>query len=214
MSHCPPKLSLEVFECVDGLKVGTIEILAGEQGATGAVGATGPQGAPGLQGASGVQGPSGLSITGATGATGPQGPRGFDGPHGATGPSGAVGPAGYAGATGPSGATGLNGPAGATGSVGATGPQGVQGPSGATGPSPTNAVPFFRLTEITTSGATGAFGPINGWVSGDLPNRYQVSLDGVSQSGNFQLASGNIDFQTQVPNGVSLKIERLEIAIS
>lgn len=73
-----------------------LNVIAGQQGATGpqgATGASGPQGPAGAQGATGA---------GATGATGAQGVAGAQGATGATG----------AGATGAQGATGPQGPAG------------------------------------------------------------------------------------------------------
>lgn len=122
-----------------------LNIVAGQQGATGAtgpagvVGATGPQGASGIPGATGATGPAGATgpqgIPGTAAAEGATGPTGPAGPSGATGPSGAVGasgPQGPVGATGPSGAAGATGPSGSVGSTGAQGLAGVGVPAGGT----------------------------------------------------------------------------------
>ena len=93
-----------------------LDVVAGQQGATGPsgpIGATGPQGPAGAVGASGTPG-----IQGATGATGPSGAPGVAGATGASGaPSTVPGPTG---ATGPQGPTG---PAGATTIAGISGLQ-------------------------------------------------------------------------------------------
>ncbi len=90
-----------------------LDIVAGQQGATGPVGPTGAAGATGASGPAGLAGASG--VPGAAGATGSTGPMGASGGAGATGPTGATGsagPAGSAGATGPAGLMGATGPAG------------------------------------------------------------------------------------------------------
>ena len=225
MTYCPSNLGLEVFECIDGLKVGTLEILAGEQGATGAIGATGPQGAQGLQGAQGDQGIPGESITGATGATGPEGPRGFTGDDGATGYQGPQGPAGTVGATGPDGAAGATGPTGATGLTGSTGPQGATGqtgPSGsqgATGPLPSGVSATTQLSRFTGDGVAAAFSPLSGWQTGDVEAQYLVELDGIGQdpdpsAGAFVIGSNQITFSSIIPVGVQIVIRRLSVSLS
>lgn len=99
-----------------------LNIVAGQQGATGPVGATGSQGVAGTTGASGSQGIQGA--TGAQGAIGGTGATGAIGPQGATGPVGSIG---NTGATGSQGATGTIGATGTTGATGATGAQGTAG---------------------------------------------------------------------------------------
>lgn len=110
-----------------------IDIVAGQQGPTGATGPQGSTGATGAQGASGVAGVSGATgatgPSGATGSAGPSGVQGIGGPTGATGPSG---PTGAQGASGTPGTQGFTGATGVTGSTGATGPSGPSGPAGTT----------------------------------------------------------------------------------
>lgn len=137
---------------------------AGAQGPAGAQGATGPAGAPGVSGATGAQGATGATGTpGTVGATGPAGSSGVAGATGATGPQGAVG---AQGSVGPAGATGATGPQGTAGTIGATGTQGAtgamgsQGPQGATGPQ-------------GTAGTTGATGPVG--ATGPLGNSYALN---------------------------------------
>ncbi len=127
-----------------------LEIIAGQQGATGPIGATGPQGAtgasgtPGTPGASGVPGTNGSQgATGATGApgtpstvpgpTGPQGATGPQGPQGEPGPAATIGSTGATGASGVPGASGASGVPGTPGAQGATGASGTPGGVGATG---------------------------------------------------------------------------------
>ena len=139
-----------------------IDIIAGQQGATGPSGPQGPTGSQGPAGVAGSAGPQGAS--GTSGAPGSVGATGASGTPGTTGQTGATGPAGVQGATGPQGPAGTNGSIGATGpqgpqgepgpaaTVGATGPQGDLGETGATGPQgPSGA--------SGTPGVQGATGP-------------------------------------------------------
>lgn len=69
-----------------------VDIIAGQQGATGPIGPTGAIGPSGAVGVTGPIGPSGAQgIQGIAGATGATGPSGAQGNPGATGPSGAAG---------------------------------------------------------------------------------------------------------------------------
>lgn len=142
---------------LDSATAAKLNIVAGQQGATGATGpqgsagSQGPAGAAGAQGATGPAGPQGS--VGPQGATGSQGPAGTvgatgAGATGATGPQGPVGPGG--GATGPTGATGPQGPAGATG-AGATGATGPAGAVGATGPAGSGGGGSFTFRSVTAN---------------------------------------------------------------
>lgn len=156
-----------------------LNVIAGQQGATGPAGATGATGVAGATGATGPQGAAGTQGVagpqGAAGATGPAGPQGATG----SGATGATGPQGDAGPAGPAG--GATGPAGPQGATGATGPQGAagNGATGATGP----------------QGATGAQGPAGGAV-------YSF----VTTTSNMTAVSGQYIFANAGSNAITITL--------
>lgn len=153
---------------LDAGVVTKLNIVAGQQGATG------PQGATGAVGPQGVAGSAGAA--GATGATGPQGAQGNTGAAGATGavgPQGATGPAGTSVTIAGHVATAANLPTLTAGDAGDgyltdndghlhvwdgsawTDVGAIRGPSGPTGPQG----PQGTAGSAGAAGATGATGP-------------------------------------------------------
>ena len=114
---------------VNGVHLGSSQLLSVPYALYAASGNTGPQGPPGVQGIQGEAGPSGQ-----------QGPKGESGPQGPKGESGQQGPKGEPGPQGPKGEPGPQGPKGEPGQQGLQGEAGPQGPKGDPGESPPNTV--------------------------------------------------------------------------
>lgn len=209
-----------------------LNVVAGQQGATGPVGATGPQGATGAVGPAGSQG-----AAGATGAVGPAGPAGATGAAGAAGPQGATGPAGTsvtimgavadaaslptglgAGNTGDGYITNDDGHLhvwsgsawtdvgvvrGPSGPSGATGPVGATGATGVAGPQGATG----PTGTAGSNGATGSTGPAGatGAQGPQGPSGGSVYTF-VTTSTNMTAVSGQYIFANAASNSITITL--------
>ncbi len=145
----------------------------------------------GQQGATGPSGPSGAA--GSTGATGPSGTPGI---------VGATGPTGVAGSAGATGATGVSGTNGAIGATGSTGPAGTGVPAaGTTGQLLAKSSNSDYVTEWIDAPTVAASGVVSVLVSTGSEARPTADtvlwLGGSSQPTN--MANGDLWFSPSQP---------------
>jgi hypothetical protein len=162
------------------IRIGSLVITLGAQGAAGAQGMAGPQGGVGAQGSVGTGTQGAQGGIGSQGNTGPHGPccpgaTGAQGNIGSQGSTGTQGSAGFQGQTGAQGDGGTQGPTGMQGNDGGHGHTGAQGNSGGQG-------------QTGAAGATGATGPVN------VSNTAYVDVNGNDSTG--QVGRFDLPFRT------------------
>lgn len=84
---------------------------------------------------------------------------------------------------------------------------------------PTAASATFQTTRFTADGTASAFGPLNGYQSGDTGAQYLVQLDGIEQdpdptNGSFIIAGNQVSFASAPASGVGIVVRRLNTTLS